>query len=47
MITSKDLEYARRVWVAAMGTDRERAAHADYLLLVEQAKREHKPRVVS
>lgn len=40
MVTGKDIEYARRVWVDAIGTPRERDAKAEMVRLVEQAKAE-------
>lgn len=41
MVTGKDIEAARRVYIAARGTPREDAAHVSLKALVEQAKREH------
>lgn len=42
MTTAKDIEHARRVWVDAIGTDRERAAKAELVRLVEQARAERR-----
>lgn len=47
MVTAQDLENARRIWVAAMGTDRGQAAKTDYMVLLAQAKREHRVRRAS
>jgi hypothetical protein len=44
MVTSKDIEAARRLYVAARGTARENEAKTDLLVLIEQAKREHRMR---
>ena len=41
MITSHDIERARRAYVAAIGTPDESRAKADLLTLIAQAKREH------
>lgn len=40
MVTAKDIEYARRVYVDAMGTEREHAAKSELVRLIEQAKAE-------
>lgn len=41
MVTSKDIEAARREYVIAMGTENERHWRRVLEALVEQAKREH------
>jgi hypothetical protein len=38
MITAQDIESARRIWIDAMGTDREHAAKAELVRLIELAK---------
>jgi len=40
MVTAQDIENARRVYVAALGAERERQARADLVTLIEQARRQ-------
>ena len=44
MVTAKDIERARRVYVAAMNTPRELVARDELRALVRQAKREQAQR---
>lgn len=41
MVTAKDLESSRRAWVDARGTEREPAARAEFVKLIDAAKAEH------
>ena len=47
MVTAQDIENARRLYVAALGTPREQEARADFELLIEQARRQHRERRAS
>jgi hypothetical protein len=41
MVTAKEIEIARRAWVAVRGTKQEASAKSDLLVLIAQAKRDH------
>lgn len=47
MVTAQDIENARRLRDAAIGTPDEQARQRDLEILVAQAKREHRVRVAS